>query len=39
MWLKLCGISENEMKDKQIFKPRGYVPPAPASAAELESSR
>jgi type IV pilus assembly protein PilB len=23
MWLKLCGISENEMKDKQIFKPRG----------------
>lgn len=23
MWLKLCGISESEMKDKQIFKPRG----------------
>src|SRR6266566_8124957 len=23
MWLKLCGITENDMKDKQIFRPRG----------------
>ena len=25
MWLKLCGISENEMKDKQIFKPAAMI--------------
>jgi type IV pilus assembly protein PilB len=23
MWLKLCGISEHDLKDKTIFKPRG----------------
>ena len=23
MWLKLCGISEHDLKDKTVFKPRG----------------